>query len=70
MVCRRNADECDCLTILKEAEQHVGAASAFPGKMETARVRGIPAIPRRSPRTPLPPVPTVCGEHSFRKMAK
>jgi hypothetical protein len=24
-------------------------------KIETARVRGIPAIPRRSPRTPPPP---------------
>src|ERR1700751_2382927 len=40
-------------------------------KNETARVRGVPAIPRRSPRPPpLPRSPPVCGEDSFRKMAK
>src|SRR5262249_54792574 len=29
-------------------------------RIETARVRGVPAIPRRSPRTPPPP-----GPHRF-----
>jgi hypothetical protein len=33
-------------------------------------VRGVPAIPRRSPRTPLPPVPTGRFSLSASKMAE
>jgi hypothetical protein len=32
--------------------------------LETARVRGVPAIPRRSPRTPPPPGPHRYGTYS------
>ena len=45
---------------LREAHCHlnnVRAATPFPSKIEAARVRGVPAIPRRSPRTPLSPGP-------------
>jgi hypothetical protein len=58
---------------LREAHCHrnnVGATTPFPSKIEAARVRGVPAIPRRSPRTPLSPVPTGRFSLSASKMAE